>query len=68
MEFEATNEIATLVNGATGPTMGFYIPTNKRNQLLKYKYSSTDKSLTSVSHRPRFRLTLELECGVMYSA
>mgnify|MGYP001581638907 CR=1 FL=1 len=28
--------------------MGIYIPANKRAQLLKYKYSSTDKSLTSV--------------------
>ncbi|KAL8291483.1 hypothetical protein RQP46_002461 [Phenoliferia psychrophenolica] len=27
--------------------MGIYIPANKRAQLLKYKYSSTDKSLTS---------------------
>lgn len=29
--------------------MGFYIPSEKRSELLKYKYSSTDKSLTSVS-------------------
>lgn len=28
--------------------MGLYIPQKKRARLLKYKYSSTDKSLTSV--------------------
>lgn len=29
--------------------MGIYIPTSKRSRLLKYKYSSIDKSVTSVS-------------------
>lgn len=28
--------------------MGIYIPASKRDRLLKYKYSSTDLSLTSV--------------------
>ncbi|KAK4704291.1 hypothetical protein P7C70_g1918, partial [Phenoliferia sp. Uapishka_3] len=32
--------------------MGFYIAPNKRAQLLKYKYSSTDKSLTSSLQPP----------------
>lgn len=34
--------------------MGIYIPTAKQDRLLKYKYSSTDLSLTSV--RPLFPL------------
>ena len=29
--------------------MGIYIPRARRAQLLEYKYSSTDKSLVSVS-------------------
>jgi hypothetical protein len=36
--------------------MGIYIPTAKRDRLLKYKYSSTDLSLTSV----RFHLSSAL--------
>lgn len=32
--------------------MGIYIPASKRERLLQYKYSSTDLSLTSVSHLP----------------
>lgn len=45
--------------------MGIYIPHNKRSRLLKYKYSSTDKSLTSVHphsllHRLALRPTFQL--------
>lgn len=47
--------------------MGIYIPVSKRDRLLKYRYSSTDLSLTSV-RPPRLPAGLPLVRGAQQSS